>query len=205
MKLYMTDRAPNPARVRAFLAEKDLIGKIETVEVNLIAGEQKLPGFREKSPFAQVPVLELADGTIITESRAICTFIEDVFPEPNLMGRDGREKALIEMWDRRMELLFLVPVAMWVRHGHPALAAMEEVQCKDWSAVNEKRARGMAAWLDRHLAGQHWVAGERFTIADITAWATCGFARLMGFNPLKEFEHLGHWAARMRERPAGQV
>jgi glutathione S-transferase len=205
MLLYHTERAPNPMRVKGFLAEKGLWDAFPKVEVSLIGGEHRTPEFREKSPFAQVPALELDDGMVLTESRAIQTYLESVHPEPNLMGVDGRERALIEMWDRRMEMLVMLPVAFWVRHGHPAMAALENPQSAEWAGMNEQRTARMLDRVDSHLGSSDFVVPGRFSVADITLWATLGFARIMKFDAFAGRPGLAAWKARMKDRPAGQA
>ena len=151
MKLYVAPYAPNPRRVMMFLAEKG-ITDVETVSLNLQEGEHRTEEFRKKSPLSQIPVLELDDGRAITESRAICTYLEALHPEPNLMGRDAFERAIIEMWDRRMELLFSVPLMSWVRHGNPVMASIERNQSAEVASYNEGQAMRMAKWLNTELA-----------------------------------------------------
>ncbi|CAN0591509.1 unnamed protein product, partial [Laminaria digitata] len=113
MKLYHSPMAPNPDRVVFFLRAKGKLDAVDLEEVSIMKQEHRTKEYREVSPFAQVPALVLDDGTKVTESRAICTYFENVFPEPNLMGTDAKEKALIEMWDRRVELMFMVQLATW--------------------------------------------------------------------------------------------
>jgi len=202
MKLHTTDRAPNPDRVKFFIREKDIEDRISRVEVSIMEGHHHRPEFRALSPFGELPALELDDGTVLTESRAICSYLESEYPKPNLMGETGKERALVEMWDRRMEFRFLVPIAMWVRHGHPAVSQLEgEDATPQWSAVNEKRVHNMAAWLSQHLSSHRYIAGDRFTIADITAYVGCGFARLMKYDIIKEFAPVAEWAERLSKRP----
>lgn len=206
MKLYTTDRAPNPERVKFFLAEKGITDKVERVETSIMDGSHRTPEYRAKSPFGHVPALELDDGRVLTESRAICTYLEGLHPEPNLMGTSAEERAFIEMWDRRMEFQILLTVAMWVRHGHPLVSQLEGPDaCPEWAQTNEKRTRKMFQWLDRHLSGSEFVAGDRFTIADITAFVACGFVRLMKFNPIKEHEHIGAWVAKLKSRAMAEA
>lgn len=187
-----------------FVAEKGLQG-IEVVQVNLQAGEHRTPEFRARSPLAQVPVLELDDGRTLTESRAICSYIEALHPDPNLMGRDAFERAEIEMWDRRVELLLTLPMMMWVRHGSPVLAAVEKEQCAEVSVYYERQAKRMAAWLDGELAARPWIAGGRFTIADITAACGMDFAKMMRWRPGDDLPNLKRWREAFAERPAGKT
>jgi glutathione S-transferase len=202
MKLYTAPRAPNPRRVMMFLAEKQ-VQDLELVPVDLNAQEHKAAAFRSKSPLARVPALELDDGRVLTETRAICTYLEGLHPEPNLMGRDATERAFIEMADRRVEWYFMLPIGNCIRHTHPGLAPLEQPQFPDFGRSQGEKMRETAAWLDSELQRQPWVAGERFSIADITAFCALEFAKLMRFHAGKEgFAALQAWRDRMAERPS---
>lgn len=198
MRLYLTPRAPNPRRVTMFMAAKAIDG-IELVEVDLNAGGHRSAEFIALNPLARVPVLVLDDGRALSETRAICTYLEGLYPEPNLMGRDATERAFIEMADRRMELHLLLETALCVRHTHPGLAALEQPQFPDFGAAQGVKMRATARWLDGELAKQPFVAGERFTIADITAFCALEFARgLLKFRPGEEgMAHLQAWRDRI--------
>jgi glutathione S-transferase len=150
------------------------------------------------SPFSQVPSLVLDDGTTLTESRAICTYFEGIFPEPNLMGADPKEKALIEMWDRRVELMLFIQFATWFRNTHPAMAPLEVPQLPEAGAKAEKGARAMAKRIDAHLAQNDFLAAGRFSIADITLYCFTGFAGVMKWKPHAEFENIGKWRERAK-------
>lgn len=204
MKLFTAPYAPNPRRVAMFIAEKG-ITDIEIAQVDLMKGEHREPGFRAKSPLAQVPTLELGDGRALTESRAICLYLEALYPEPNLMGRDAFERASIEMWDRRVELMFAMPLMMWVRHGSPMLAAVEKNQNAGVAAWHQAQALRMAKWLDSELAAKPWIAGDRFSIADISAACGMDFAKMVRWRPGDELPNLKRWRAALGERAAGQV
>jgi glutathione S-transferase len=207
MKLYLTRLAVNPERVLMFMAEKGLTWEragITPVELSLVGLEHKTPDFLKVSPLAQVPALEFPDGRVLTESRAICQWLEGRFPEPSLTGETAEERAFIEMWDRRMEFSLLVPLAMWVRHGHPALGAMENPQLPEWAEVNRERLERIVGWLDTRLTEVPFVAGERFSIADITAYAALQFGRLMKYRPWETHAGIARWRAVMQARPAGQ-
>lgn len=199
MKFYNTTRAPNPDRVRYFLQAKGRLDDVEVVEIALLQGEHRSPEFREISPLATVPALELDDGSVLTESRAICTYLDDVFPEPNLMGEDARERAEIEMWDRRIEFNFLAGIANWFRHAHPAMATLEVPQYPDWAETSQKRVKKFSEYLDAHLANNEYVAAGRFSIADITTYVCCGFARTMKWAPQADHPAIKEWLARMKE------
>ncbi|NBC21219.1 MAG: glutathione S-transferase family protein [Alphaproteobacteria bacterium] len=199
MKLYHSPKAPNPERVTLFLKAKGKLDAVEIEEISIMQQEHKSEDYRKLSPFAQVPVLVLEDGTCLTESRAICTYLEGIFPEPNLMGADAKEKALIEMWDRRVELMFFMPFAAWFRNSHPAMAALEDPQCEVTAQKSERSARSFVKRLDGHLAENDFIAAGRFSIADITAYVACGFAGVMKWQPHEEFEHIGRWHKRLSD------
>jgi glutathione S-transferase len=203
MKFYSSHRAPNPRRVAMFIAEKGLDG-IEQVQVDIAAGQHRGEAFLAKNPFGRVPALELDDGRILCETRAICSWLEGHAPEPNLMGEDYDERAFIEMADRRVELHLFYGVANCIRHTHPGLAALEQPQFPDYGAAQGEKMRDTARWLDRTLSAQPYVAGQRFTIADITAFCALEFARgLMRFRPGQEgMAHLQAWRDRIAERPS---
>jgi glutathione S-transferase len=203
MKLYVSPRAPSPRRVTMFIAEKGMAG-IEPVTVEIGRGEHRSADYVAKSPLAKVPVLELDDGRVLGETRAICTYLEGLQPEPNLMGRDFDERAFIEMADRRIELYLLGGIANCIRHTHPGLAPLEQPQFPDFGTSQGEKVRGVARWLDGELARQPFVAGARFTIADITAYVALEFARgLMKFRPGDEgMPHLQAWRDRVAERPS---
>ena len=206
MKFYTSSRTPNPRRVAMFLAEKGL-ADIEQVQVDLGAGQNRSPEFLDKNPFGRVPVLELDDGRLLSETRAICTWLEGHAPEPNLMGEGFDERAFIEMTDRRVELHLFFGIANCVRHTHPGLAMLEQPQFADFGVSQGEKMRDTARWLDQTLAGQPFVAGQRFTIADITAFCALEFARgLMKFRPSAEgMAHLQAWRDRIAERPSASV
>jgi glutathione S-transferase len=206
MKLYTSQRAPNPRRVLMFIAEKGITG-IETVQVDLGKGEHRAGDFVTMNPMAQVPVLELDDGRHLGETRAICTYLEGLHPQPNLMGEGFEERAFIEMADRRCELQLFLKIANCIRHTHPGLAMLEQPQFGEFGAAQGEKMRDTARWLDGVLARQEYVAGSRFTIADITAFCALEFARgLMKFRPGAEgMENLQAWRDRIAERPSAQA
>lgn len=203
MKLYDTPLAPNPRRVRWFMAEKG-IKDIEIVTLNLIQGEHKTPEYLSKAGLANVPALELDDGTTITESVAICRYLESRYPEPNLFGRTPEETAVIEMWLRRAEMLVATPFMLGVRHTHPALAALET---QNPTVAEYNREAGLRACkvLDRRLGESEWLAGDRLTIADIVAFIGIDFGRMIKLAPPEELKHLARWMEAMRARPAAKA
>lgn len=201
MKLYVSRYAPNPRRVSIFAAEKGI--ELETVVVDLFNGEIRTPEFLARNPVGRVPVLELDDGRNLSETRAICTYLEGLRPEPNLMGEGYEERAFIEMADRQVEHYFFQLVANWVRHLHPILAPLEQPQFEEFGKSQGEKVGKAAAWLDGVLAKQPYVAGQRYTIADITAFCGLEFARgMMKFNAGEQgFTHLQEWRDRIAARP----
>jgi glutathione S-transferase len=207
MKLYISTFAPNPRRVTMFIAEKGITG-IETVMIDLATGEHRGEAYLAKNPMGRVPALELDDGRVLAETRAICTYLEGLHPEPNLMGADFEERAFIEMADRRVELHLFLGIANSVRHTHPGLAALEQPQFPEYGATQAEKMRDTARWLDGQLAHQPFIAGNRFTVADITAFCGLEFGRgLMKFKPGAEgMLNLQAWRDRIAERPtAGRL
>jgi glutathione S-transferase len=202
MKLYIAQGAPNPRRVTMFLAEKNITG-IDLVNVDLNALEHKSETYLAKSPLAKVPALELDDGRVLTETRAICTYLEGLYPEPNLMGVDFDERAFIEMADRRVEWSLLLGIANSVRHTHPGLAVLEQPQFADFGHAQAQKVLEVARWFDQVLERQPWIAGARFTVADITAFCAIEFAKLMKFKPSAQgMPALQAWRDRVAERPS---
>ena len=200
MKLYDSRRAPNPRRVRWFMAEKG-ITDIEVIQLDILKGEHKTPDYLAKVGLPVIPALELDDGVVITESVAICRYLESVYPEPNLFGRGAEETAVIEMWTRRAEMLLATPLMMAVRHGHPALAAIE-TQMPELAANGRSGAERAVRLFDRRLAESPFIAGERVTIADILAFTGLDFARMVQFQAPETATHFHRWADAMRARPA---
>lgn len=204
MKLYTSHRAPNPRRVRWVMAEKG-VKDVELVEVDIMVGEHKTPEYRARVGVPHVPALELDDGTTISESVAIGRYLESIYPEPNLFGRDAREQAVIEMWTRRCEFYLANPIMLNVRHSHPALAPLEATQVQQVADYNRIAAEKYMKTLDRRLADHPFIAEDRFTIADIVAVVGLDFARLVRYRPPEEFVHLARWLETCRARPAASA
>jgi len=205
MKLYVAPRAPNPRRVQMFIAEKAIVGVTE-ISLDLNAQAHRTAEFLAKSPFGRIPVLELGDGRFLGETRAICTYLEGIAPAPNLMGEDATERAFIEMTDRRIEFYIVGLIANWVRHTHPGLAPLENPQFPAFGASQHEKLLENLAWLDRLLAESEYIAENRFTIADITAFRGIEFARLMKFRPGEAgFLNLQAWRDRVAARESAKV
>jgi len=206
MRMYYAPRAPNPRRVQMFMAEKGISG-IPLIAVDLNQGEHYGAAFRTKSPLAKVPALELDDGRVLTETRAICTYLEGLHPDNNLMGEGFEERAFIEMADRRVEWTLLLGIANGVRHTHPGLAPLEQPQFGDFGRSQAEKVKEAAKVFDQLMQTQAWMAGPRFTIADITAFCALEFGRaLLKFNLADNGLHaLQAWRDRMAERPSAKV
>ncbi len=153
----------------------------------------------------QVPLLVLDDGTAIAESVAICRYFEELQPEPNLFGRDAKQRALTEMWNRRMELGLLFRVSQTFRHLHPAMAPLETPQVKQWGEANRPRALEILVALDKELANRPFVAGDDYSIADITALVACDFTKLARIERPAELRHLARWHAEVSGRPSAKA
>lgn len=203
MKLYLAPRAPNPRRVTMFIAEKGIQG-IEQVAVDLNNNEHRGAAFRARNPISRLPVLELDDGRCLAESRAICSYLEGLHPQPNLLGISFEERAFIEMADRQAELHFFFIAANCIRHTHPGLAALEQPQFADFGRAQGDKLLEAARVLDEQLARRDWLAAGRFTIADITAFCALEFARgLMKFRPGEHgLQHLQAYRDRIAQRPS---
>jgi glutathione S-transferase len=182
------------------MAEKG-IDDVEVVPLNLFEGQHKTPDYLAKAGLPNVPMLEMDDGTCITESIAICRYLEARYPEPNLFGRTPEEAAVIEMWLRRTEMMVATPLMIGVRHTHPAMGALE----KQEPAVGEYNLAGATRAfkvLDRQLADRPWIAADRLTIVDIVAFVGLDFGRMIKFRLPDELTHVARWADAMRARPA---
>jgi glutathione S-transferase len=200
MKLYNSNLAPSPRRVRIFLAEKGV--SIPRVEVDLGKLEHQRAEFSALNPFRTIPILELDDGTKIAETIAICRYIEALWPEPNLFGLTAVEQATIEMWQRQLEWRLLLPIAQVLRHTHPRMAEMESPQVPDWAAANRPRALKAMAIVDETLSDRPFIAGDRFTVADITGLVALDFAKSARIVIPPELAHLNRWHAALKARPS---
>lgn len=202
MKIYDNKTAPNPRRVRIFLAEKGIDVPYEEVDIN----NQVNRGleFRKKNPLGTLPVLELDDGTCIAESVAICRYFEGQKPDPPLMGTDARDRAIVEMWNRRMEHELLLPVANSFRLRHEFFKGRIE-QCPEFAEVSRRMAEKSFAWLNEVLADRPFIAGNDYTIADITALCAIDFARVSKIKIQPDQEHLGRWHETVSARPSAKA
>jgi glutathione S-transferase len=200
MKLYHYRLpAPNPRRVRIFLAEKGLSLPLE--EVPMHKRSHKAPEFLEKNSLGQLPVLELDDGTTLCESISICRYLEELHPEPALFGSTALERARIDMWNRRIEFSVMNPVAaVWI-HTHPLTAAITR-QFKDYGEASKDRVTGALQWLDGELAAREFIAGDDYSIADIVALTTIDFAKFIGLEVPAQCANVLAWHQRVSARPS---
>ena len=203
MKIIETKQAPNPRRVRIFLAEKGITVPFE--EVDLMKGALKTPEFAKLNPAQRVPVLVLDDGTAISETVAICRYFEETKPEPHLFGLGATGRALVEMWQRRMELNLFFSVAQAFRHTHPAMAHLEVPQVAAWGEANKSRALEALAMLDAQLAAHRFVAGSAYSIADITALVAIDFMKPARLQRPPELKHLDRWHGEASARPSAKA
>ena len=191
--------APNPRRVRIFLAEKGI--DLPETAVDMRKREHKSPEFRAKNAMGQLPTLELDDGTCISETVAICRYFDESQPEPALFGTTPVEKALVDMWVRRTEFTVMTPVGNFWRHAHPYTAALL-TQFKDFGESNRETYEGAQKWLDRELADRPFLAGETYTMADICLLTTVDFADWIGLPIEDGFDNLKAWHGRVSARPS---
>ena len=201
MKLYESKTAPNARRVRMFLAEKGVLDQIECVELDLQGGDNISVEFRQKNPLAKIPVLEFDDGTYLSESIAICRYFEALYPQNPLMGTTPIEQANIEMWQRRCEIYFMNIVGMGFQHTTGFFAdRMKPI--KEWGEVCVSGAAKFFKLLDAQLAHNQYIAGDSFSVADITALVSIDFARVIKLRMPEEMSHLKRWYEQMQQRPS---
>ena len=204
--LYDCATAPSPRRARILLAEKGV--EHETVWVDLRTGEQMSQAFRAINPQCTVPALRIEEGAVLTDNAAIAAYVEAKFPEPLLLGRTPLEKAQIASWNWRVEFEGLIAIAEALRNSSPAMVNRALPGPNDYPQIPELAQRGLArvqqffVMLDAHLATSEFVAGDNFSIADITAVVGVDFARIVKVKPTDQHPHLQRWRAAMGQRPA---
>jgi glutathione S-transferase len=202
MKLYDDQRAPNPRRVRIFLAEKAI--DVPRQQVDIMSGEHKGPAISKLNPFERLPILELEDGQVICESLAICRYFEAVQPDPPLFGAGALDQAMVEMWQRRVEQSLFMPVSFAFRHGHPRMAHLEVPQVKEWGEANLARIPKMLDYFDGELRDRQFMAGDRYSVADITALCAVDFMKVVRLS-LDGHENLRRWHGDVSGRPSAQA
>ena len=199
MKLYDGGRAPNPRRVKVFLAEKGITVPTEQVDLGKLA--HKSPAYTAINPLQRVPALELDDGTIISESIAICRYFEALRPQPPLFGRGAMEEALVEMWNRRVELNLYTGVSAVFRHLHPAMKDLEN-QIPEWGEANKPRVADFLALLNRELKDRLFVAGDHYSVADITTLVAIDLMKPAKLAMPDGMINIQRWHAQVNERPS---
>ncbi|HJN95483.1 MAG: glutathione S-transferase [Gammaproteobacteria bacterium] len=203
MKLYDLPPSPNARRVRIFIAEKGL--DIPVVPVDMMTGENQSEEYLAKNPLGKMPLLELDDGTCIAESAAICRYLEEMNPEPPLFGRDAVDKALVDMWHRRMEFELLIPmITIFVHTGE--MWKDRVTQIPELAEVTTKNVQGRMEWLNQELEGKQFIAGADYTVADITA--QCAFVMgkaALGIRIPEGLNNLNDWWARVSARPTARA
>lgn len=202
-KILETKTAPNPRRVRIFLAEKGI--EVPYENLDLMKGALKTPEFTKINPFQRVPVLILDDGTAIAETMAICRYAEEIKPDPPLFGKGAVGRAQVEMWNRRMELGLLVSVAQAFRHLHPAMAHLEVPQVKEWGEANKPKVLEVLAFMDQELSQRQYIAGDEYSVADITALVAIDFMRVARIERSPDLKYLARWHGEVSSRPSAKA
>jgi glutathione S-transferase len=203
MKILETRQAPNPRRVRIFLAEKGVTVPFE--EIDLMKGSLKTPEFTKLNSFQRVPVLLLDDATAISETMAICRYFEELHPTPPLLGTDALSKAQIEMWNRRVELGLFFHITQAFRHIHPAMSHLEVPQVKEWGEANKAKALEVLGILDEQLDSMPFIAGKTFSVADITALVAIDFMRPARIERPESLKNVARWHAEVSARPSAKA
>lgn len=207
MKLYNAPLpAPNPRRVRIFLAEKGIDAQtaVELIDVDILKGGHKAPDHIARNSLGQLPTLELEDGTMISETVSICRYVESLYPNPPMFGRNPLEQAQIDMWTRRIEFHLGIPVGMYWRHAHPFTARVVIPQYKEFGESNRAHYEKALNWLDRELKGP-FVAGADYTIADCCLLSLVDFAIWIGLPIPADLSNVQAWHKRVSERPSAKA
>lgn len=201
MLLYGSKMAPNSDRVELFLHEKGL--EIPFRQLELMKGEHRSEEYRAIAPNRRVPALVLDDGTVIQESIAICRYLEELNPEPALLGRTAVERAQVEMYQRMMEMELMLPIAMTFRHGHPAGKMLEPVQLPEFAEVQREISLKRIKVLNKELAEREFLLGDYFSVADITAYIALGFAKISKLSPNEQdHPHVVRYLNTIKARPS---
>ena len=203
MRIIETRSAPNPRRMRIFLAEKHI--SIPYEEIDIMTGAARSADFTGRNPMQRVPVLVLDDGTAISESIAICRYFEELQPEPPLFGRGAVGRATVEMWHRRVERGLWDAVASAFRHLNARMSALEMPQVAAWGEANKPKAREMLALLDAELGRRRFVAGDDYSVADITALVAVDFAKPARVERPPGLKNLDRWHAEVSARPSAKA
>ncbi len=203
MKIVEAAPAPNPRRVRIFLAEKDIDMPFE--QINIMEKEHKTEEFAALNPFRTVPVLVFDDGNTLCESIAICRYFEEQQPEPPLFGTGPMERAMIEMWQRRVELGLLFRVAQTLRHTNPKMGHLESPQFPEWGEANRERVGDVLGSIDRQLSDHRYIAGSNYSVADITGLVAMDFMKPARVARPDGLDNLDRWYRDVSARPSAQA
>jgi glutathione S-transferase len=203
VKLYDSRQAPNPRRARIFLAEKGIT--VPTEQVDIMALQHKTPEYTAINPLQRMPALVLDDGTVVTESIAICRYFEMLQPDPPLFGAGAKEIALVEMWNRRAEINFMANVAAVFRHLHPAMKGLEVPQIPAFAEANKPRVTWFLELLDRELGTREFIAGDRYSVADITALVAVDFMKPARLTMPEGAANVKRWHAAVSARPSARA
>ncbi|MBV1699840.1 MAG: glutathione S-transferase [Hyphomicrobiales bacterium] len=203
MKLYDGGRAANPRRVRIFLAEKRITVPTEEVDIGTLA--HRTAAYAAINPMQRLPALMLDDGTVIAESMAICRYFEALHPDPPMFGAGALESALVEMWNRRVELLLLLPVTTVFQHLHPYMKAMVDPQVPAWGEANKPRVIDFLSFLDGELKDRSFIAGEHFSVADITALVAVDFMKVSRLAVPDDLQNVRRWHSAVAARPSAKA
>ena len=203
MHIIETARAPNPRRVRIFLAEKAVEVRFE--ELDLMASALQTEDFTKLNPWQRVPILVLDDGRVLAETVAICRYFEELYPEPALMGEGAFGRANVEMWQRRAELGLFQSVAHVFRHLHPRMSHLEVPQVQAWGEANRLKVEDELIRLDKQLADCQYVAGDRYSIADITAFVAVEFMKPAKIELSQSLRNITRWRGGISARPSAQA
>ncbi|MCQ4320041.1 glutathione S-transferase family protein [Pseudomonas stutzeri] len=184
-----------------YLAEKGLTDQVEFVQIDLQGGDNLTPEFAAKNPMKKVPVLELDDGTCISETMAICRYFEELHPEKPLMGRDAKEKALVEQWVRWVDFYFFLPTGMAFQHISGVFK--DRMKCfPEWGTECRGQAEKFFGVLDAHLEGREYLVGDQLTTADVSAFCTVEFNKVNRLAIADDQVRLKAWHERMKARPS---
>jgi len=205
MKFYgERNPAPNPRRVRIFIAEKGI--DLPETPIGIQKGGHKSPEHVARNSLGQVPTLELDDGTYLSESVSICRYLEALHPEKPLFGATPLEAARIDMWIRRIEMRIMTPVGMFWVHAHPLTARLHAQKYKEFGEANRKNYANALEWLNGEFAdGRQFISGDAYTMADIVALTTVDFAKFTGLDIPETCEHVRAWHARVSARPSADA
>jgi len=204
VKLYSSKLAPSPLKVLIFLKEKAIFDQVEIIDLDLGKLEHKTPEYKAIAPNSKVPALVLDDNTIILETTAICRYLESLYPEPNLFGENPMEIASIEMWYSRVTYELMVPLMHGFRHTHPHMSQMED-QNQEYGLAQRKLAIKALDAYDEIMAAREYIAGERFTYADIQMVTSLQFLVRLNRLDIADYENLNDYINQVSNRPSFSI